>query len=138
MLESTQKFVRSIATELNLNDEELHYLLTPMAIHTFEIILSNKISYKAFRVQHNNVRDPFKGGIRFHPEVDQDEVQALAILMALKTAAVGLPLGGGKGVVTINPKYLDVAMLQELSRRYVQGLGQLMKFYGKASRMPQP
>lgn len=124
MLKSAHKLIRSIAAELNLNDEDLQYLLTPVAVHAFEVSLGNKKSYKAFRVQHNNARGPFKGGIRFHPEVDQDEVQALATLMSLKTAAVGLPLGGGKGGIAINPKGLDAATLEKLSRAYVKGLWQ--------------
>ena len=54
-------------------------------------------------MQHNNVRGPFKGGIRFHPEVDLDEIRALAALMTWKTAVMGIPYGGAKGGITIDP-----------------------------------
>jgi glutamate dehydrogenase/leucine dehydrogenase len=69
-------------------------------------------------VQHNNQLGPYKGGIRFHPGVDEEEVQALATLMSFKTAAVGLPLGGGKGGVAANPKALSPIELEELARKY--------------------
>ena len=60
--------------------------------------------YSGFRVQHNGARGPYKGGIRFHPEVDLDEVRALAELMTWKTAVVGLPFGGAKGGVNVRPQ----------------------------------
>ena len=65
--------------------------------------------YHGYRVQHNGARGPYKGGIRFHPEVDLDEVRALAELMTWKTAIVGVPYGGAKGGVNVDPKKLDEA-----------------------------
>ncbi|MEI6237025.1 MAG: Glu/Leu/Phe/Val dehydrogenase, partial [Candidatus Saccharibacteria bacterium] len=90
--------------------------------HIFEITLKNGKKFKAYRAQHNNKRGPYKGGIRFHPEVDLDEVRALATLMSFKTAAVGLPLGGGKGGIAVNPRELSVDELEELSRAYAKHL----------------
>src|SRR4051794_11905943 len=63
--------------------------------------------YKGFRVQHNGARGPYKGGIRYHPEVDLDEVRALATLMTWKTALAGIPFGGAKGGVDCDPTALD-------------------------------
>ena len=60
-------------------------------------------SYRGYRVQHNNSRGPFKGGIRYHHEVDLDEVRSLAALMTWKTALVDIPYGGGKGGISVDP-----------------------------------
>ena len=75
-----------------------------------------------YRVQYSSVRGPYKGGIRYHHEVDEDEVKNLAFLMSLKTALFKLPLGGGKGGITINPKELNIKELKELSENYVKAL----------------
>ncbi len=63
--------------------------------------------FKGFRVQHNNSAGPYKGGIRYHPEVDMQEVKALATLMTFKCAVVSIPLGGGKGGIIVDPKSLS-------------------------------
>ncbi|MGH2542369.1 MAG: Glu/Leu/Phe/Val family dehydrogenase [Ardenticatenaceae bacterium] len=74
--------------------------------------------FTGFRVQHNDVLGPTKGGIRYHPDVTQDEVRALAMWMTWKCATVGLPYGGAKGGVICNPKALSPRELQHLTRRY--------------------
>ncbi len=122
MLATAQHLIERVGKHLKLSEEEIKYLLHTDAEHEFEIKLASGASHKAYRVQHNNVLGPYKGGIRFHPEVNLDEVRALATLMSLKTAAVGLPLGGGKGGVAINPKSLNKAELEELSRNYAAHL----------------
>lgn len=76
--------------------------------------------FEGYRVQHNNWRGPFKGGIRFHEETNMDEVRALALWMTMKTAVVGIPLGGGKGGVTVNPKELSADELERLSRGWMR------------------
>jgi len=96
-------------------------LLEAEAEHVFEIEVSGK-KYPAYRVQHNSKLGPFKGGVRFHPHVNIDEVRALATLMSFKTAAVGLPLGGGKGGIAVDPKTLSRAEVEELARRYARHL----------------
>jgi glutamate dehydrogenase (NAD(P)+) len=68
--------------------------------------------FSGFRVQHNGARGPYKGGIRFHPEVNLEEVRALAELMTWKTAIVGIPYGGAKGGVNVDPRQLELAELQ--------------------------
>jgi len=74
--------------------------------------------FQGYRIQHNNARGPFKGGIRFHEEVDLDEVRALASLMTWKTALVDIPYGGGKGGITIDPRTLTKRELERLSRTF--------------------
>jgi len=76
--------------------------------------------FHGYRVQHNNARGPYKGGIRFHPQTNMDEVKALATWMTFKCATVGIPFGGGKGGVEVNPKELSPKELERLTRGYVQ------------------
>ena len=122
MLETAHGLIRSAGKKIGLNDTEIDELIKVDAEHRFDIELANGKSFKAYRVQHKNKLGPYKGGVRFHPQVDLDEVRALATLMSLKTAAAGLPLGGGKGGVTVNPKELGKDELEELSRKYVRHL----------------
>ena len=82
-----------------------------------------KQRFKAFRSQHDNARGPYKGGIRFHPDVTRAEVKALSTWMTWKCAVVGIPYGGGKGGVVVNPRELDESKLQTLSRAYARWLG---------------
>lgn len=79
-------------------------------------------SFPAFRSQHNDARGPCKGGIRFHPQVSEDEVKALSIWMTIKNAVVGIPYGGGKGGIVVNPKELSETELERLSKKYAQFL----------------
>lgn len=79
-----------------------------------------------FRVQYNNFRGPYKGGIRFHPNVDLDEVKALSFWMAMKCAVVDLPLGGGKGGVRVDPKQLSSGELERLSRAYARAIADVI------------
>jgi glutamate dehydrogenase (NAD(P)+) len=75
--------------------------------------------FSGYRVQHNGARGPYKGGIRFHPEVDLDEVRALAELMTWKTAIVNLPYGGAKGGVNVDPSKLESHELEGVSRSFM-------------------
>ena len=79
-------------------------------------------SFKGYRVQHNNSRGPFKGGIRYHHEVDIDEVRSLSALMTWKTALVDIPYGGGKGGITIDPSGYSERELERLSRRFFRAI----------------
>jgi len=82
--------------------------------------------FHAYRVQYNTSRGPAKGGIRWHPEETIDTVRALAAWMTWKTAAVNIPLGGGKGGVTCNPKGMSEAEKQRLARAYVRGISSML------------
>ena len=78
--------------------------------------------FHGFRVQHSSARGPYKGGIRFHQQVDMDEVKALAFWMAIKCAVADIPMGGGKGGVEVDPKKLSEKELENLSRAYARAI----------------
>lgn len=78
--------------------------------------------FHGFRVQHNSARGPYKGGIRFHHQVDMNEVKALAFWMAIKCAVADIPMGGGKGGVEVDPKKLSAGELERLSRSYIRSI----------------
>jgi len=80
------------------------------------------VKFKAYRSQHNNARGPYKGGIRFHPNVSEDEVKALSTWMSIKCAVVGIPFGGAKGGIVVDPGELSIPELQRLSTLYAQKL----------------
>jgi glutamate dehydrogenase len=104
---------------MGLSDDEIARILKPNAEHHFDLKLSNGKQFPAYRIQHNDKLGQYKGGIRFHPDVTEDEVRALATLMSFKTAAVGLPLGGGKGGIKVNPKELNTNRLLATPARLV-------------------
>jgi glutamate dehydrogenase (NAD(P)+) len=88
----------------------------------FELDDGTPATYVCYRVQHDDARGPMKGGIRYHPEVDPDEVNALAALMTWKTAVVDLPYGGAKGGVNCDPSKMSERELQRLTRAFVAGI----------------
>jgi len=91
--------------------------------------------FPGYRVRYDDTRGPTKGGIRFHPGVNADEVQSLAFWMTFKCAALGLPFGGGKGGVAVDPKELSTAELERLSRGYVDAIAD---FIGPDVDVPAP
>jgi len=101
-------------------------ILTPQRVIQGKISIKGKDGknkvFQAFRIQHNDARGPFKGGIRFHQNVSKDEVQALATLMSLKCAVAGIPYGGGKGGVIVDPSKLTKKELKDLSIEYAKFL----------------
>src|SRR6516225_10385366 len=80
--------------------------------------------FKGYRVQHNNLMGPFKGGMRFHPTVTLDDVKALAAMMTWKSALMRLPFGGGKGGIKFDPHAVSKAELQRITRRFTHALGE--------------
>ena len=82
--------------------------------------------FNGSRVQHNSARGPYKGGVRYHPLADLDEVRALASLMTWKTALVNLPYGGAKGGVQVDPGQLSLTELNRLTRRYTLNIEHLI------------
>ncbi len=109
---------------LGVSDADRARFETPDRILTAELTIpltaGGSQTFHAYRVQFNNARGPYKGGIRFHPDADQDEVEALAAMMAIKCAVVGIPMGGGKGGVAVDPKKVSKEDLHALAREYVK------------------
>jgi glutamate dehydrogenase (NAD(P)+) len=92
-------------------------------------------TFSGYRVQHDSSRGPMKGGLRYHPDVDLDEVRALASLMTWKTAVVRLPYGGAKGGINCDPRSLSPNDLERLTRRFV---GRIERFIGPNEDIPAP
>ncbi len=91
--------------------------------------------FEGYRVEHNDARGPYKGGIRYHQDTDIGEVKALALWMTMKCAVAGIPMGGGKGGVTVNPKDLSKGELERLSRGWVRALSDVL---GPRKDVPAP
>ena len=91
--------------------------------------------FTAFRSQYQNARGPYKGGIRYHPDVSEDEVIALSAWMTWKTAVMDLPLGGGKGGIIVNPKEMSVRELEQLTRGYARAIAGIV---GPEQDVPAP
>lgn len=124
---------------LKVNKDILEILKVPKRIlRVFIPVRMNDGSIKnfeGFRVQHNDACGPFKGGIRFSPQVSMDEVMALSMWMTWKTAVVGIPYGGAKGGVIVDTKKLSKEELEKLSRGYVRAVH---KFIGPNVDVPAP
>lgn len=114
------------ASKLNLNQRTLALLKTPTRLIEFAVPVEMDNGetrvFKGFRVQYNDARGPFKGGIRYHQDVDVDEVKALAFWMTIKCAVADIPFGGAKGGVVVNPKDLSGGELERLTRSYAKAL----------------
>lgn len=125
-----KEHVDRAAELLGLSAEDRAKLETPDRVLKADLTITldsgEEASYPAYRVQFNNARGPYKGGIRFHPEADEDEVSALAAMMAIKCAVVDIPFGGAKGGVAVDPKQLSSAEIERLARAYVRAFGAQM------------
>ncbi len=112
---------------IDLNDSYREILSHPKneIIVNFPVSLDDgsKKVFTGYRIQHNNLLGPYKGGLRFHPDVDLDEVKALAAWMTFKTALVGVPFGGAKGGVTIDPSQYSEDEMRRVVRRFTHALG---------------
>ncbi len=125
--ENTNRLFDKAADLINLDVETRLLLKTPFREIQVEIPLrlddgSLKI-FVGYRVQHNAARGPMKGGLRFHPEVDFDEVRSLASLMTWKTSLVNVPFGGAKGGINCDPKELTSRELERITRKFTSRLG---------------
>lgn len=100
-----------------LNPDRVVQVSMPMQMDSGEIKV-----FQGYRVQHNNLRGPYKGGLRYHPQVDMDEVKALAFWMTMKNSVIDVPFGGGKGGIQVDPKTLSETELEKLTRLFTQGL----------------
>ena len=131
--------VDKVAKILKLGQAELDILTIPKRILTFSYPVkldSGETRYfTGYRVQFNDARGPTKGGIRFHPEVNLEEIKTLAFLMTLKCAVVNLPYGGAKGGVMIDPKRFSDAEIERISRGYIM---EIKDFIGPDIDIPAP
>lgn len=122
LFSSSSQQIIDIAKKHNLDLHKVKKFLEPNNVIEREIVFkldSGELKkVMAYRSQHNNKLGPYKGGIRFHPKVNKDEVMALSLWMSLKCAVANVPFGGGKGGVTIDPKALSETELERLSRAY--------------------
>ncbi|MET0384561.1 MAG: Glu/Leu/Phe/Val dehydrogenase dimerization domain-containing protein [Polyangiales bacterium] len=137
--EATNLYFTAAAKRIGLDATMSRRLIVPKREVKVEctIALDNgsTATYVGFRVQHDDARGPMKGGIRYHPEVDPDEVNALASLMTWKTAVVDLPFGGAKGGINCDPRTLSANELQRLTRSFVEGIHDVI---GPEKDIPAP
>jgi len=124
---------------MNIDHDELEILRKPDRILevSLPVLMDNgriKV-FDGYRVQYNNIRGPYKGGIRYHPQVSLDEVKSLAFWMTIKCAVADIPYGGGKGGVAVDVKKLSKGELERLTRAYTRGFAD---FIGPYKDVPAP
>ena len=124
MLETTNQFFPRAADHLELNDRLRAILQTPSRVVRVELVTESDDGdlhrHLGFRVQHNGARGPMKGGLRYHPSMDEDHAASLASLMTWKTAVVDIPYGGAKGGINCDPSKLSEAELYRITTRFVE------------------
>ena len=138
-LSSAQAQVKKACDALGADPAVFELLKEPQRI--IEISIPVKMddgsikTFKGYRSAHNDAVGPFKGGIRFHQNVNADEVKALSIWMSIKCQVTGIPYGGGKGGITVDPSELSQRELEQLSRGWVRGM---YKYLGEKVDVPAP
>lgn len=139
MLASAQNLIAKTAKGMGLDQNLVSRLIEPEIAHEFTLVVvmdsGEKRVFKGWRIQHNSALGPYKGGIRFHHDTVREEVQALATLMSIKCAVAGLPYGGGKGGVAVDPKKLSKGELERLSRAFSS---RISHFIGEDVDVPAP
>jgi glutamate dehydrogenase (NAD(P)+) len=138
-LDIVRHYFDKAADHMKLADDVRTVFWTPYREVTVQIPIKcsdGKIHvFSGYRIQHNGARGPYKGGVRFHPEVDVDEVRALASLMTWKTAVANVPFGGAKGGVNCDPSQLTQAELQKITRSFMD---KIEKVLGPTRDIPAP
>ncbi len=139
MLAESHYYFNKAADVLGLSDKIRTILLTPLRTVKVEIAFEGEDGelhiYNGYRVQHNKARGPMKGGLRYHPHVDEDHATALANLMTWKTAVVDIPYGGAKGGINCDPRTMSDRDLYEVTVRFVE---QMKDVIGPATDIPAP
>ncbi len=137
--ETTNYFVSQAFETLQIDEDMRLVLLTPSRELRVELIIQKDDGtlghYIGYRVQHDDTLGPFKGGLRFHPDADIDHVRSLASLMTWKTALIGVPFGGGKGGIQVDPAKLSERELERLTRKFVDAIHD---FIGPSVDIPAP
>jgi glutamate dehydrogenase (NAD(P)+) len=138
-LAASNRYFHVAADQLDLSFGMRQLLLTPRREIQVQVAIrrddGSTAVFIGYRVQHDDARGPMKGGLRFHPEVNLDEVRSLATLMTWKNAVVDIPYGGAKGGITVDPKTLSRAELERLTRKFVDGVHELV---GPDTDIPAP
>ncbi|WP_166239302.1 Glu/Leu/Phe/Val family dehydrogenase [Paenibacillus turpanensis] len=139
VLVSTQTIIHEALNRLGYPEEMFELLKEPLRVLTVRIPVrmdDGKVKvFTGYRAQHNDAVGPTKGGVRFHPDVTEDEVKALSIWMSLKCGIVDLPYGGGKGGIICDPREMSFRELERLSRGYVRAVSQIV---GPTKDIPAP
>jgi glutamate dehydrogenase (NAD(P)+) len=137
--EATNHYFRKAAAIMQLSPSIVEHFQTPQREVkvglTLEMDNGDVRTFHGFRVQHDNSRGPYKGGLRYHPHVDPDEVKSLASLMTWKTAVIDVPFGGAKGGITVDPKTLSPAEVERLTRVFVDKIHDVI---GPQQDIPAP
>lgn len=137
--ETADRYFHDAAKVVGLSENMSRLLRTPVREVKVQIALEmddGQIgTFIGYRIQHNKARGPMKGGLRFHPEVDADEVLALASLMTWKTAVVNIPYGGAKGGISIDPSKLSHRELESITRKFVD---EIHDIFGPDTDIPAP
>lgn len=139
MLEESHAYFQKAADVLNLPDRLREILLTPLRVVKVNLVFDDDAGqlqhYQGFRVQHNKSRGPMKGGLRFHPSMDEDHAAALANLMTWKTAVVDVPFGGAKGGINCDPTKMSERELNAVTRKFVELTKEII---GPTTDIPAP
>ena len=137
--ETTNKYLQDAFDEIGLDAETEHMLKTPSREVKVELVITMDDgsigNFIGYRVQHDNARGPFKGGLRYNTDVNLAEVQSLASLMTWKTALIDVPYGGAKGGIHVDPRKLSDGELERLTRRFVE---RIHEFIGATTDIPAP
>ena len=137
--ETTNHYLQQGFDLLKLSPRYKTLLLTPSRELRVEIAIEmddgNIGNFIGYRIQHDNSRGPYKGGLRYHPDVELDEVRSLASLMTWKTAVINIPFGGAKGGIQVDPHQLSRRELERLTRRFIDQIGELI---GPDQDIPAP
>lgn len=134
VFENVSSTLNKVSNIMRLNEVEIKILKSFKRIKKEELEINGE-KYDAFRIVHNDALGPGKGGIRYHPQVCEDEVKTLAFWMSMKNSLAGLPYGGAKGGVRINPKSLTQGDLERVSREYVRKFHEVL---GQDIDVPAP
>ena len=137
--EASKRYFEIAADQLKIDSDRRDTLLIPNREMQVQVTIERDNgqleNFIGFRVQHDDYRGPMKGGLRYHPEVDLDEVRALASLMTWKTAVANLPFGGAKGGIGVDPNSLSTREIERLTRSFVD---QIHEIVGPDKDIPGP
>lgn len=139
MLDASHRYFHQASEVLSLSSNIREILITPSRVMKVEIVTENDEGlldrHVGFRVQHNNARGPYKGGLRYHPTMDEDHAAALANLMTWKTAIVNVPFGGAKGGIGCDPSTMSIPQLDRVTRTFVERMKEVI---GPTLDIPAP